>query len=147
MKKVIPILLALLILLTSTCFAAYEPDPNRWMSLYADDEITEYLDVKTLQYSADGNMADFWICYVQPKENVHRLVNQKLDKSNRTLTLIHTTKYDSVTNNVLDSIDIPLYMQKPIKITPGSVSEFYYDVLFVEIPRLASEYKQKENSN
>lgn len=143
MKKVIPILLVLFILLTSTCFAAYEPDPNRWMPLYATDEHKDYLDVKTLQYSADGNHADFWICRVYSNKNEYEVTNYNLDKVAKTLAFTHTTVYETSTGKVLNSFDFPSYKYKPAKITPGTIGEFYHDLLFMEIPKLIAEYQAK----
>lgn len=143
MKKVIPILLVLFILLTSTCFAAYTPDPERWVHVYSDDEAIEYLDAKTLQYSDDGNTAEFWLCRIYTNENKHTIVNYNLDKVAKTQTITHITVYETSTGKVLNTFDVPSYRYDATKITPGTIGEFYYNLIFIEIPRLASEYQQK----
>lgn len=145
MKKVLPIALILLILLSATCFAAYEPDSTRWFLINSEDTKTEYLDVKTIDYSTDLNSVNFWICYVNMEEDNHTLVNLKIDRTDKTITLIHSTEYSNSTRKILHSVDIPTYQQSPSKIIPNTRGEYYYELLFITLPKLALEEYEKEN--
>lgn len=137
-------MLALLILLTSTCLAAYQPDPERWISLgKVGDFEEEYLDILTPQYSQDFTSVDFWICRVYLNENKHSLTNFRIDKPNRTIAVIHVTNYESSTGKVLNSIDVPSFLQNPAKIVPGSNGEFYYELLWDIIPNIVSKHYQE----
>lgn len=130
MKKVIPILLTLLIFLTSTCFAAYEPDPARWVWLGSDDEVGMFLDKETIEYSADGNTVDFWICYVVPQKNEHAILNQKLNKNTRILTITHITIYDSTSKKSILSYTYKPWEQESQKIIPDTNGEILYRYFF-----------------
>ncbi|MBR0324544.1 MAG: hypothetical protein IIX11_00240, partial [Selenomonadales bacterium] len=103
MKKVVPILLILFILLTSTCFAAYQPDPARWTWLGSTDEVGCFIDKETVQYSDNGDTVSFWVCYVIPNENIYQIMNMKSSKSDRTITVLHISEYNDKTNKLISS--------------------------------------------
>lgn len=130
MKKVLPIALILLILLSATCFAAYEPDPARWQWLGSNDEVGVFLDKDTVRYNDDHTTVDFWLCIVCPQENAHYLQNYKIDKTDMNIFLLHATKYNSSTNNVIDSHTYQFWELHPSKITPGSNGEIWYRIFF-----------------
>ena len=130
MKKVVPILLILFILLTSTCFAAYEPDPKRWIWLGSDDEVGMFLDKETIEYSTDNNIVDCWICFVIPQENKHAITNQKIDKIAKSITMTHVTLYESSNKEVLESHTYKSWEQEPERIIPDSKGEALYRYFF-----------------
>lgn len=130
MKKVVPILLALLILLSSTCFAAYEPDPNRWIWLGSNDEVGIFLDKETIEYSTDKNTVECWICYVVPQKNIHAIVNEKIDRTTKTITMLHITEYESSSKKTLYTHTYSFLEQKPEKVIPESNGETIFKAVF-----------------
>ncbi|MBQ8682146.1 MAG: hypothetical protein IJ510_00250 [Selenomonadales bacterium] len=130
MKRVLPILLILLVLLSSACFAAYEPDPSRWIWLGSDDEVGWFIDKETVQYFDNGNTVSYWVCQVHPQENIHYIVNEKISKSDRTVTVLHLSEYDDTTNKVAFSHTYALWEQKPESIIPGTWGEALYRFFF-----------------
>ena len=130
MKKVMPLLLVLLILLTSTCFAAYEPDPNRWIWISSDDEIGAFLDKETIEYSADGIVVDFWLCYVYPKDKQYAIVNHIINKSEKTLTLTHISIYNADTRKLIESYTPNSWEQEAERIIPDTNGEILYRYFF-----------------
>lgn len=130
MKKVLPIALILLILLSATCFAAYEPDPARWQWLYSNDEFGTFLDKDTIRYNDDHTTVDFWLCIVCPQENTHYLQNYKINKNDMNIFLLHEAKYNTITNNVIESHTYQLWQLHPSKIIPDTNGEYWYRTLF-----------------
>ena len=130
MKRVIPILLVLLILLTSTCFAAYEPDPERWLWLGSDSEVGIFLDKETITYSDDKATVDFWICWVYPAKNQFINENSKIDKHSKTYTHLSYAIYDCKTKKLISSHTYALWEQKAEKIIPGTLGENFYRYFF-----------------
>ncbi|MBO5245378.1 MAG: hypothetical protein J6B02_04690 [Selenomonadales bacterium] len=130
MKRVIPLMLALLILLTSTCFAAYQPDPARWIWLGSDDKVGFFIDKETVQYSNDGNTVSFWLCQVHTQEKLHFIINNKISKSDRTIITLHISEYDDKTNKVKFSHTYEWWQQKPQSIIPGTWMEEFYRYFF-----------------
>lgn len=130
MKRVIPLMLALLILLTSTCLAAYQPDPARWTWLGSTDEIGCFIDKETVQFSDDGNMVDFWICYVVPQKNEHAVVNHTINKIEKIFSTAHITIYDSKNQKPTFSYTYESWEQDSQKIVPGTNGEAFYRYFF-----------------
>lgn len=129
MKKVLPILLALLILLSSTCFAAYTPDPERWIFIASDTKNSRYfIDTKTIHYSNDGDTVNVWVCAVPSQKNLHSFQNIELSYSNRTFLLLYFVDYNTKKNKPLASRAYNTYEQVPEPIVPNSLAEtlFYY---------------------
>lgn len=137
MKKVIPILLAFFIMLTSTCFAAYTPDPNRWTWIYSNDIAGTFWDKTTAQYTNSGNTAEFWVCEVYPQENGHVISKCKITKQPRTYTELQYTSYNSSTREVIKSKTYSSYEQKAEYIHPDSWEEKLYEAAFsVKYPKI-----------
>ena len=130
MEKVIPILLALLITLSSTCFAAYEPDPARWTWLGSTDEVGCFVDRETVQYSDNGDTVSFWVCYVVPHENSYNIMNIKTSKPDRTITVLHISEYNDKTNKLISSYTYASWEQKPESVIPGTWGETLYRYFF-----------------
>ena len=130
MKKVIPILLALFIMLASTCFAAYEPDPNRWIWLGSNDEVGIFLDKETIEYSAANNTVEFWICWVYPQKNQFINENQRIDKLAKTYTSLSFAIYDTETKKQLSSHTYAIWEQKAEKVIPNTIGEGLYRYFF-----------------
>lgn len=130
MKRVLPILLILLVLLSATCFAAYEPDPARWIWLGSDDKVGIFLDKETITYSDDKNTVEFWVCWVYPEKNQFINENTKMDKSTKTYTNLSYTIYDCETKEPISSHTYALWEQKTEKIVPGTLGEAFYRYFF-----------------
>ena len=138
MKKVIPILLALFIMLTSTCFATYEPDSNRWEIITRDSEFKFYLDKETIQYSEDGNIANIWLCetyvqapfYWEENQEEYLLLNYRIDKNARTMTLLMFVSADAKTNKIIHRSQTSPSEEKAEIIFPHSTEEIIYKHIF-----------------
>lgn len=130
MKKVLPIALILLILLSATCFAAYEPDSTRWQWLYSTDEVGTFLDKDTIRYSDNHNEVEFWICHVYPQKDAYYLRNCSINKNAMTLEIFSYAKYNSTTEKLLDSYTYKSYEIPSTKIIPGTIGELLYRTLF-----------------
>lgn len=131
MKKVIPILLVLFILLTSTCFAAYEPDPNRWIWISSDkDKVNYFIDIETVQYSNNGDTVNFWVCAVESKKSFHSFQNAELSYTNRTITLLYFADYKDKKHKPIASRAYKIHEQTPEPIVPNSIAETFYRYFF-----------------
>lgn len=140
MKKVVPILLILFILLTSTCFAAYQPDPNRWTWINSTDTCGTFWDKTTAHYTNGGNTVEFWVCHVYPQKNTHVITNCRITKNPRTYTELQYTMYDNSTREIINSKTYSSYEQKAEYIHPCSWKEELYKAAFsVKYP----EYKER----
>ena len=89
-----------------------------------------FLDKETIEYSADGNTVDFWICYVVPQKNEHAILNQKLNKNTRILTITHITIYDSTSKKSILSYTYEPWEQESQKIIPDTNGEILYRYFF-----------------
>lgn len=91
MKKVLPIVLSLLLLLTATCFAKYQIDYDKWKPV--PNQVSLYWDKSTAQYSDDGNTVTFRICLVHPKGKEHVFSTYRMTREPRTVTALHYEEY------------------------------------------------------
>ena len=126
MKEVIPLLLALLIMLTSTCFAAYTPDPNRWTWLTSTDAVGVFYDRETLSYSTQKKSVEVWVCYVYPQKKQHTKINYRI-YDDRTYDVYDTIVYNDKTGETIDS-DYPRRYEQTI--IPSSLEEDLYTHFF-----------------
>lgn len=76
MKKILPLILLIFLLITSLC-SAKELD-KRWYWFFSNSEVTEYVDTETLTYDASDDIADCWILQNIPNEQKKRLMHMKI---------------------------------------------------------------------
>lgn len=138
MKKVLSIVLALFLLLSATCFAAYEPDPARWTLLPGYQSC--YYDKTTAQFSEDGNTVEFWICLVDNEEHTNFLRKYRMTKVPRTSTELELESYNNLTDKKTGSRVYPPQEQFIKNIYANSPEEDLYCAIFsVQYPTTTAE--------
>lgn len=138
MKKVLSIVLALFLLLSATCFAAYEPDPGRWTLLPGCESC--YYDKTTAQFSEDGNTVEFWICLVDNEEHTNFLQKYRMTKVPRTSTELEFASYNNLTDEKILSRVYPPQEQFIKNIHSNSPEEDLYCAIFsVQYPTTTAE--------
>lgn len=132
MRKALPLILVLLFLISSVCFAAQTLDPNRWECLASDGELTIWYDKQDIQYFDNKTKAHIRLCLVVPQENTLTFFDYVLDKQNRTLAVRQIVAYHTAANEILFSFAYDESKQTPSKIEPDSDGEILLDIFFPE---------------
>lgn len=57
-------------------------------------------------------------------------MNYRIDKNDMNLFLLHETKYNNSTNNIIDSHTYQFWQLYPNKIIPNTNAEYWYILLF-----------------
>ena len=142
MKKVMPILLALLILLTSTCFAAYEPDPTQWELILANEDSKLYWNKSTVQYSEDKNAAVFETCLIDLKNDKHAIWRSKITRQPRTIVELQDDLDEESIQTIIDTPFSAYYKNEPILIAPVSLNEHFYEAVWqTKLPDIKNRFK------
>lgn len=154
MKRVILIAATLFILLTSVCSAFEQPDPNRWLWITSTDKVGCWVDLQTIKFETQDN--EYRKCYK------HRFVTAWVEMYDVTLDeitinkwycdldcekykFLSMTKYDG-NGKLIDSADVPIYLQNDISMVPGTVGEVIF-LCFKDLWEINEYVKDIENSN
>lgn len=129
MKKALPILLALLVLLTTTCFAKYKIDYDKWKPV--PNETGLYWDKSTAQYSDGDNTVKFQICLMHPKGKKYVLSTYRITKEPRTVTQLDYEEYKK--DKLINSYTRSPEEEFTYGIYPNSLYENLYCAVFSAI--------------
>lgn len=132
MKKVILLVAALFILLTSVCSAFEQPDPSRWLWVSKSENADYWIDFQTTKFEKETNkydkcyghrFVDAWIKSHNIKSDEAELCKWHCDLDCEKFKVLSLVIYDKQ-GNVKTSINqSDVHFQDYIQIVPGSVSE------------------------
>lgn len=142
MRKIVPLMLTLLFLFSSACFAAYQPDPEKWELVISDDDTQLFWNKSTIQYSDDKNTAVFELCLIDLKTDKHCIWNSKITKQPRIIAELQDALTESDIQTILNSPSSAFYQKDPILIVPNCLNEALYEAAFeIKLPEFQSRMK------
>lgn len=137
MKRIVCLLiLVLTTLLSSTCFAFRDPDPNQWFFYSQNGTLDIWMhktDVSRYQNNNKNGYYDphyghvyytFWVLMQDNDTKEEIIFRNKIDIQCRTITNLQSVKYDE-NGKVLNSYINPYPQPEPV--VPGSIAAGYCD--------------------
>lgn len=131
MKRVILLAITLCVLITSTCSAFEPPDPNRWLWITSTDRIGCWVDLQTIKFETQDNeykkcykhrFVTAWVEMYDAESNEVSINKWYCDLDCEKYRFLSMTKYDG-NGKLIDSANVPIYLQEDISMIPGTVGE------------------------